>query len=194
MNNKRGITLVALVITIVILLILAGISIIGLTKTGVLKNAELAKEEYQKSVKKEENDLNKINEYIKGNRENNAKESELIQEVTFEVIETKGMSIKVQINVQEANENDARGYFVYITDEVVAVKDENIIKIELDQRKFYKFRNPINLCEYIESIVTEKENEKFYLFIDDVQFKQKMVDKENGGIDVTIYYILNELK
>ena len=35
MNNKRGITLVALVITIAILLILAGISIIGLTKTGV---------------------------------------------------------------------------------------------------------------------------------------------------------------
>ena len=119
MNNKRGITLVALVITIVILLILAGISIIGLTKTGLLKNAELAKEEYQKSVKKEQNDLNKINEYIKGNRENNAKESELIQEVTFEVIETKGVSIKVQINVKETNENDARGYFVYINDEVV---------------------------------------------------------------------------
>lgn len=71
---------------------------------------------------------------------------------------------------------------------------ENIIKIELDQRKFYKFRNPINLCEYIESIVTEKENEKFYLFIDEVQFTQKMVDKENGGIEVTIYDMLNELK
>ena len=54
MRNKRGITLVALVITIVILLILACISIMGLTKAGLLKNAELAKEEYQKSVKKEE--------------------------------------------------------------------------------------------------------------------------------------------
>ncbi len=71
---------------------------------------------------------------------------------------------------------------------------ENIIKIELDQRKFYKFRNPITLCEYIESIVTEKDNEKFYLFIDEVQFTQKMVDKENGGIEVTIYDMLNELK
>lgn len=71
---------------------------------------------------------------------------------------------------------------------------ENIIKIELDQRKFYKFRNPITLCEYIESIVTEKENEKFYLFIDEVQFTQKMIDKENGDIEVTIYDMLNELK
>lgn len=71
---------------------------------------------------------------------------------------------------------------------------ENIIKIELDQRKFYKFRNPITLCEYIESVVTEKENEKFYLFIDEVQFTQKIVDKENGDIEVTIYDMLNELK
>ena len=71
---------------------------------------------------------------------------------------------------------------------------ENIIKIELDQRKFYKFRNPITLCEYIESVVAEKENEKFYLFIDEVQFTQKIVDKENGDIEVTIYDMLNELK
>lgn len=71
---------------------------------------------------------------------------------------------------------------------------ENIIKIELDQRKFYKFRNPITLCEYIESVVTEKENEKFYLFIDEVQFTQKMIDKENGDIEITIYDMLNELK
>ena len=115
----------------------------GLTKAGLLKNAELAKEEYQKSVKKEDNDLNKINEYIKGNRENNTKESELIQEVTFEVIETKGVSIKVQINVKATNESDARGYFVYVNDEVVAVKDENIINIEkLNIATEYKITAP----------------------------------------------------
>ena len=73
-------------------------------------------------------------------------------------------------------------------------RKENIIKIELDQRKYYKYRNPITLCEYIESIVTEKESEKFYLFIDEVQFTQKMIDKENGNIEVTIYDMLNELK
>lgn len=33
--------------------------------------------------------------------------------------------------------------------------DENIIKIELDQRRYYKYRNPITLCEYVESIVLE---------------------------------------
>ena len=57
-----------------------------------------------------------------------------------------------------------------------------------------KFRNPITLCEYVESIVLDRNDEKFYLFIDEVQFTTKVVDKENGGIGVTIYDMLNELK
>ena len=71
---------------------------------------------------------------------------------------------------------------------------ENIIKIELDQRKYYKMRNPIVLCEYVESLVAENDDKKFYLFIDEVQFTQKIIDKENGDIEVTIYDMLNELK
>lgn len=74
------------------------------------------------------------------------------------------------------------------------VPDDHIIKIELDQRRFYKFRNPITLCEYVESVVQEKANEQFYLFIDEVQLTTKVIDKENGGIEVTIYDMLNELK
>ena len=74
------------------------------------------------------------------------------------------------------------------------VSDDHIIKIELDQRRFYKFRNPITLCEYVESVVQEKTNEQFYLFIDEVQLTTKVIDKENGGIEVTIYDMLNELK
>lgn len=73
------------------------------------------------------------------------------------------------------------------------IKKENIIKIELDQRKYYKFRNPVTLCEYIESIVQNKD-EKFYAFIDEVQFSEKIKDAENGNIEVSIYDMLNELK
>lgn len=72
--------------------------------------------------------------------------------------------------------------------------ESQIIKIELDQRKYYKYRNPITLCEYIESIVNEDKNKKIYLFIDEVQFTKKVVDKENDDIEVTIYDMLNELK
>lgn len=74
------------------------------------------------------------------------------------------------------------------------ILDDHIIKIELDQRRYYKFRNPITLCEYVESIVTKDNNEQFYLFIDEVQFTTKVVDEENGCIEVSIYDMLNELK
>lgn len=74
------------------------------------------------------------------------------------------------------------------------IEDDHIIKIELDQRKYYKYRNPITLCEYVEGIVQSKKDEKFFLFIDEVQFTKKVIDKENGDIEITIYDMLNELK
>ncbi len=74
------------------------------------------------------------------------------------------------------------------------VQEDHIIKIELDQRRYYKFRNPIILCEYIEDLVSKKKDEKFYLFIDEVQLTTKVIDKENGDIEVSIYDMLNELK
>ena len=74
------------------------------------------------------------------------------------------------------------------------VPEDHILKIELDQRRYYKFRNPITLCEYVESIVRDRKNEKLYLFIDEVQLTAKVLDKENGGIEVSIYDMLNELK
>lgn len=83
-------------------------------------------------------------------------------------------------------------FFEYLLSQNVV--ENNILKIELDQRRYYKFRNPITLCEYVENIVQNKKNEKFYLFIDEVQLTTKVPDKENGGIEVTIYDMLNELK
>jgi hypothetical protein len=74
------------------------------------------------------------------------------------------------------------------------VSEDQILKIELDQRRCYKFRNPIALCEYVESVVTADRSKQFYLFIDEVQLTNKVVDKENGNIEVTIYDMLNELK
>ena len=57
MNNKitknNGITLVALVVTIVILLILAGISISALTQTGIFGKAKQATEKYKEAEEKE---------------------------------------------------------------------------------------------------------------------------------------------
>ena len=73
------------------------------------------------------------------------------------------------------------------------VSEDNIIEIELDKRKYYKFRNPIYLCDYVEKIVKEKKEDKYYLFIDEVQLTNNVKDQESG-IEVSIYDMLNELK
>ena len=73
------------------------------------------------------------------------------------------------------------------------IKPNRIIKIELDKRRNYKYRNPILLCEYIEDIINNTNGEETYLFIDEVQLTSKVVDKENGNIEVNIYDMLNEL-
>ena len=73
MKNTKGITLVALVITIIILLILAGISIQAITQTGLLKNAQIAKQLTQTAQNTENNTLesyeNKIDNILTNSRE-----------------------------------------------------------------------------------------------------------------------------
>ena len=59
-NNTKGITLVALVITIIILLILAGITISSLTNAGLFEKAQEVKEKTQAA---EENQSKILNEY-----------------------------------------------------------------------------------------------------------------------------------
>ena len=69
MKKNKGITMIALIITIIILLILAGVSIALLTgKNGLIKKAELAKQKSEESELEENATLgeyeNKISEYI----------------------------------------------------------------------------------------------------------------------------------
>ena len=64
-KKQTGITLIALVITIIVLLILAGVSIAMLTgNNGILTQAKLAKENTQTAKEQEEKGLDKINSYI----------------------------------------------------------------------------------------------------------------------------------
>lgn len=67
-DKEKGITLVALVITIIILLILAGVAITALTQTGLFEKAKQAKNATENAQLKEENRLtdydSKINEIV----------------------------------------------------------------------------------------------------------------------------------
>ena len=72
-NKDKGITLIALVITIIILLILAGISISALTNQGLFKNAKTAQNATEKAEKEQGQRLNEyedeINKYLGNSKE-----------------------------------------------------------------------------------------------------------------------------
>ena len=71
MNKNKGITLIALVITIIILLILAGISISALTNQGLFRNAKIAQNATEKAEAEQGKTLNEyedeINKYLSNN-------------------------------------------------------------------------------------------------------------------------------
>ena len=65
MEKNRGITLIALIVTIIILLILAGVSIVFLTgENGILNKAKIAKEESNAGDIEEQNRLGSYNDMV----------------------------------------------------------------------------------------------------------------------------------
>lgn len=76
--KENGITLVALVVTIIILLILAGVAITAFTQTGLFEKAKLAKQKQENAEIKEEAALgdyeNTINKYVYGSNRNTSSE------------------------------------------------------------------------------------------------------------------------
>ena len=77
--KNNGITLVALIITIIVLLILAGVSLSFVFNGGILDKSQQAVNEYQNAVDEESNLLDKIDQYLKDKLDNNEKDNEEFQ-------------------------------------------------------------------------------------------------------------------
>ena len=68
MKKQRGITLIALIITIIVLLILAGVALNSIFGQGsLIGNAQNAVDEYNKKVEEEKLALEQLEEYLKNN-------------------------------------------------------------------------------------------------------------------------------
>lgn len=99
LNKSKGITLVALVITIIVLLILAGITMtLVMGENGLIARAQEAGKNYTDAENKESADLanldNAMGEYISTDRENYTITRKLIAEnVSFEGNPTKKYNI-----------------------------------------------------------------------------------------------------
>ena len=116
-KNSKGITLIALVITIIVLLILAGVSIAMLTgQNGILTQAQNAKNETEKASLIEQVQLDILGEQTNGN-------GSAIQAGTLQTILNKYFSnvpknaddISVDNTILKANENYG-GYEIPLSD------------------------------------------------------------------------------
>ena len=90
-KNDIGITLIALVITIIILLILTGITISSLTNQGLFKNAKEAKNRTESAQKEEQELLNQyedeLNKYTSKNENNNEDNEEEDNEEKIKIVD-----------------------------------------------------------------------------------------------------------
>ena len=74
-KQEKGITLIALVVTIIIMLILAGVSIkLAIDNNGVIENAKEAKDQYEQAQANDESGLedlaSKLKEQLDANKNN----------------------------------------------------------------------------------------------------------------------------
>lgn len=99
MNNQKGITLVALVITIIILLILAGISISQLVGSGLFEKAKQAADKTEDSQNLENSILgdyeSSINEYLSGIQSGDGEIKTIAEAQSSEMLK-KTINTKVQ--------------------------------------------------------------------------------------------------
>ena len=88
-KNSKGITLIALIITIIILLILAGISIAAITQTGLFSRAKQA-EQLSKEKQEEENAIletyeNEIGKYLGESKKVEGKIADRVKDGTIKI-------------------------------------------------------------------------------------------------------------
>ena len=166
LKNTNGITLVTLVITIIVLLILSGITISKLLESQLIKKAEFAKDKYQSSQENENTILKEYEEQIIGtNRENTINDLEI---VTTEILKT---NIIEKIEVKNKYKNAV--YVYLLNDRIIAHIEQNSIEIGNIMEN-----ETINIEENIEEDKPYIVNEELK---PDTTYKITIVVVENNG-------------
>ncbi len=170
LTSDKGITLIALVITIIILLILATI-VINLTigKRGILNRAEEAKRDYAKSAEEEEKQLGDLLDIIdeKGSLGNEDKtENQLpvyarLYTVNGSTDEVLMLASKEEVFLDYSSELTLKDDFgniyekYYKTEEDLYELPEYAEYLQLDEWKEYKTQNPEDAQRVIELMLEE---------------------------------------
>lgn len=191
-KENKGITLVALIITIIILIILSGVtinSIIG--QDGLLKKAQIASQEYKKAQAKEELDIilmeiksKLINE--KGNIFIDDVENELRKNNDIKIKEINKEDLEIIVNYKNYDfiiDKDLNSELISsgiddnlnISEEIKIILEKNNITEEDIRENNYEFTTINGRIEPIETITKVTINGK------EIEF-----DKETGNINIDV--------
>ena len=203
-KKSKGITLVALVITIILLLILSGISISALTNTGIFQKAKDAK---QKSADAELDQNTKLDSYEeeisnylppdvkqaikKGKPLSTDKNTEIVDEKGNKIVIPAGFKVTGEattvdkgIVIEDATSGATAGsQFVWVPVGKITKADGKTVEINLNRYTFDSNGNPTAKNEeVIDSYFSETASKGNTVAKDITNFKKSV--KTNGG-----YYI-----
>lgn len=124
--KNNGITLIALIITIIILVIIAGVGITFLVgENGILNKSKFAKESYDNGVIIENQRLDKLNEILSGSARGDSvsNQSNIITSVDFNVTYTSADYFNISITTVATDSTKILGYHIY----AVSKSDSSIV-------------------------------------------------------------------
>ncbi len=131
-DKERGITLVALVITIIILLILATISIQALTQTGIFENANKAKLEAKRGKIKEWLSLNLMETQTTNYNKTDLEILEIARDKTEKSEELKKLGKTVNVDGEISTEEDGQTVPPYFD----VIVDNDMYKVSMEEQEF----------------------------------------------------------
>ena len=131
MKNK-GITLIALVITIIVLLILSGITIQGLTNTGIFENANKAKLETKRSQIKEWLSLNLMEAQTTNYNKTDSEILEIARKKADSSEELKKLGKSITVDGEISTEEDGKTVPPYFD----VIVDNDMYKVSMEEQEF----------------------------------------------------------
>lgn len=178
-KNECGITLIVLVITIVILLILAGIAILQLTDNGIFEKAKFAKDRTEYTSAKEILDM------------------KLMEIQTECIYEQKEFEItEIVKNIEKCNDITIEKYYMENIASTIVDLPENLINLKgivVSVNQYVKYKFLIGNNSKIIGVITGEIPNKMEDFKTLEEFEKDLFEKYLVGTDVK-FYLYNEGK
>ncbi len=131
-NEQKGITLIALVITIIILLILSGITIQALTNTGLFENANKAKLETKRGQIKEWLSLNLLEVQSENYNKTDSEILEIARKKADSSEKLKSLGKSVTVDGELSTEEDGQTVPPYFN----VIVDNDLYKVSIKEQEF----------------------------------------------------------